>query len=213
MIRLMNIVKNLNKKISFSPLLPSVASMLLLYCRESEAYYIRQAMINQDRQYFSYTKPKFMAMVSFCSQSIRKQVKKKPAELAFDIVHYLLPIFFTSRLDKNVALEMFDSFVYGGTRILVLYIKGALCILKDKLNTARTSQQFVPIIYNYFVSIHDQTTLYQLLEISSSFHLPDRRRIKKFEDKLIPNNHHSLGNEGFLPIIDFYVSRFRIELK
>lgn len=116
LVNFLTIIKNQNIEIKFSPMIPCVASILLLYYDEFLAYIILQSMINEsieNDKYFVMNKKKFISMLTTIESIIQTNKKElydhsKSINLDFSIISlFILPVLFSKKMNKNIVLTIF----------------------------------------------------------------------------------------------------------
>lgn len=183
-----------NKHITFSPLIPTVAVLLLLYLEPSLAYLTIQQMINKSTKnswYFTLTRETFIASVSGFRGLIGSKIPaiyKKASSLGLDIAQIglaLFPVFFLPFTPIHVALTLFDSFVSEGRKILVRFAISLFDIEKTSLLQCETSEDFLNTLVRGMNMLSSPGSTQRFLEHSFKIFLSRPRHIDKFELKAL----------------------------
>lgn len=181
-----------NKHITFSPLIPTVSVLLLLYLEPSLAYLSIQQMINKSTKnswYFTLTRESFIASVTGFRALIASKIpaiSKKTFELGLDIAQIglaLFPVFFLPFTPIHVALTLFDSFVSEGRKILVRFAISLFDIQKTELLQCKTSEDFLSTLVDAMNMLSSPHSTTKFLENSFKIFLSRPRHIDKFELK------------------------------
>jgi len=183
-----------NRQITFSPLIPTVASILLLYMEPPLAYLSLQAMINkslQDSWYLPLNHEQFLASVqafrdlveSKCS-SVLKHAERIGVNIA-QIGLALFPVFFLPFMPLPTALTMFDSYVIEGRKVLVRFALSLFIQEKHSLMDASNPQQFITVLVNAMERLSAIETLCPFLKNSFSLYLSRGRHIYRLEGEAI----------------------------
>lgn len=188
---LLTIVLNQNKTIEYSPMIPSVASILSLYLKPDVAYFALQSMINQEDKYFTKTKQEFAIMLKTIEHVISSKSKSslcqhlKTLKLSIsEISLFVMPLFFSKKVDKRVSLTIFDAFIYDGRSALMRYVVGILFYLRSRLLATMTANEFMETIHNYITSLHNPTELNELIHFTFSLSFSKSKKVVAIENKL-----------------------------
>ena len=214
LISLLNIIKNQNNNVLFSPIIPSTASMLLLYLDQEKAYFALQAMINTGDRYFTLSKEKFVAsmhsfenILSYYSHRLAEHTKSLNI-LIGEIAFFVIPLFFTTKMLKEVALVICDSFVSEGRKVMVRYFIGILLRIQNQLLETNTADEFMNAIVNYLTLLQSPEEMHDLTDLSFSIRLSQERNIAPAEQKALRRK-NTVFNVNVLPMIeDFSTSHF-----
>lgn len=185
----LTVIKNQNPEIEFSPMIPSVAALLRLYLDPSKAYNCLQAMINNGNKYFTHTKQDFANTLK-AIECIVINISKKLSDFSkslklniSDVSLFIIPLLFTTRVDKNFALTIFDAFVYEGRKVLVKYMVGILMILQRKLLRTESAEEFMSVIIRYITNLYKPQELDELAELSFTLHTSKKKKMAYYERK------------------------------
>lgn len=190
----LTIILNQNKDISYSPMIPSVASILSLFLKADVAYFALQSMINQDDKYFTKDKNGFAVMLRTIENIISKNSKAdlyqhtKTLKLNIsEIPLFVIPLFFSKKVDKRVSLTIFDYFIYDGRSVLMRYVIGIVFYLRTRLLQTRTATDFMNVIYDYIVTLHNPSDLNELKKFTFSLNFSKGKKVVAIENKLKNN--------------------------
>ncbi|OHS97084.1 hypothetical protein TRFO_09636 [Tritrichomonas foetus] len=193
-----------NRGVDFSPLIPTVSALLLLYMEVPLAYLTIQSMINKSRQdswYFTLTREQFLASAQafgeLCEkrcQSIMRHAESLNLSMA-QIGLSLFPVFFLPFMPLPVALTLFDSFMIEGRKVLFRFCLNLLIQEKKNLLNSTSAQGFLTVIINAMERLHDITALKSFLKNSFKIFLSRSRHINQVEA------HAIASRSGILNII------------
>lgn len=195
----LTIVKNQNKEIQFSPMIPSVASILLLYLEPDLAYLALQSMINNTDKYFVKNKENFVSMLSTINKLIQLNNKKlydhsKSIKLDLSVVALILmPILFSKKLNRHIVLTIFDSFMNEGRTVLMRYIIALVLKLESDLIQTKSPCEFVQTIFDYIISLHNPNDIRELTRLAFGLTFIKRNRIFPLEQNERLNDHFLNG--------------------
>lgn len=208
----LTIVKNQNKEIEFSPLIPCVASILLLYYESDISYFILQSMINQNDKYFVKTKKEFTSILNSIDTLIYLNNKKLydhsvSIKLNFAVVSlFMMPVLFSTKLNKNVVLTIFDAFIHEGRTVLTRYIIGIILSIESELLKTQSSSEFMNLFFEYLISLHHPSDLEKLIHFTFNLSFMKRNKIYQIEknEKSKDNFLNELIDNELPNIDDFY---------
>ena len=185
-----------NPKITFSPLIPPVCALLLLYLEPTLVYFSIQAMINRsylDEWYFPINRESFLAsaeVVGDLSMKICPEVYKHSQVLGLSLSHVcisIFPSFFLPFLSLPVTTVIFDSFIFEGRKVLIRLCLGLLNQEKEKLLLTNNSTDFYKTILHAISSITSPSSVKNLIKNSFKIYLSRERHIIPLELKIIKN--------------------------
>ena len=186
----LTILLNQNKDITYSPMIPSVASILSLYLKPDVAYLALQSMINQEDKYFTKTKQEFAIMLKTIEQIIAKNGRAniyqhtKTLKLNIsEISLFVMPLLLSRKVDKRVSLTIFDYFIYDGRSVLMRYVIGIIFYLRTRLLATRTASDFMNVIFDYIITLHNPTELNELKEFTFSLSFSKGKKVIAIENK------------------------------
>ena len=190
----LHVVWSQNKRIEFSPLIPTVSILLLMYLEPPLAYLAIQAMINRsydDMWYFTLTRDHFLASIeafrSLVHRSFRK-IEFKCTSLGLDVAQIgiaLFPVFFLPFTPLHVALTLFDSYINEGRKIPIRVALTLFQSEEDLLLEAKTSNEFLNILIHGMDKLANVKSTQRFL--FNSFHrfLSRGSHINKYEKSAI----------------------------
>lgn len=214
----LTIIKNQNPEISFSPLIPAVTSILSKFFQPNVIIFTIQTMINKNDKYFTKTKHEFIMMLETIENFIHEHDKKIYNRSKFlnltisEIALYIVPFLISKRINKNVALTIFDDYVCEGRKALIQYTVGIISSLQHKLLIAPTALEFVNIIFDYIKSLEDPNELKKLIQFTFNLKYVKRKKIHYLEHHQQPKNgdYLSLRIGSQLPNVDDFYSQLRL---
>ena len=190
----LHVVWTRNKHIEFSPLIPTVAVILLMYMEPPLAYLSIQSMINRsvkDSWYFTLTRDQFLASVEALREIIHRKngkIEEKCASLGLDLAQIglaLFPVFFLPFTPLPVALTLFDSYASEGRKILVRF---AICLFQMEersLLSSTTPREFLMNLVRGMDKLSGVQSTRNFLIHSFDIFLSRGRHITKYEDSAI----------------------------
>lgn len=185
----LTVIKNQNPHIEFSPMIPSVVSLLRLYLDPGQTYYSLQAMINNQDKYFTYEKQDFantLKSIEYIVISFSKKLSDYSQSLKLsisDVCLFIIPLFFTKRMHKNVALTIFDSYIYEGRKVLMKYMIGILMTLQRKLLKTASAEEFMGVIIQYLSNLKDPVEMIELIKLTFSLRIAKKKKMVHYEKK------------------------------
>ncbi|OHT08571.1 TLD family protein [Tritrichomonas foetus] len=207
----LNVVKNQNRNVIFAPMIPSVASMLLLYLEPDLAYFCLQAMINANEKYFPLSKEKFLASIN-AVQFLVDGISRKLIEHAnsinlkiSEVALFILPLIFTPKINKQVSLTIFDAYINEGRKILIRFFIGFLIHIQNELLETSSAVEFMNTVLNCLSLLNSPEELKELINISYSLRLPRRKKILSAEQRAL-SEHIELYNLNVLPRIEDFAA-------
>lgn len=209
---LLTIIKNKNKDITFSPMIPSVVSILSMYLKPNLVFAAVQSMISQDDKFFTKNKQEFALMLKTIDQVVSKNSKStlyqhtKTLKLTFsEISLFVIPLLFSKNVDRRVYLTIFDAFIYDGRFVLMKYVIGIIFFLQSRLLQTRTASDFMKVINNFITSLHSPTEMNELVQFTFSLNFSKTKKILSDEKKVKTSMNFSemiFSNLNTLPKFD-----------
>ena len=188
-----------NPNIHFSPLIPTVSYLLLLYQEPSMAFLSLQSMIRrsvEDSWYFTLTQEAFIACVRAFGELAHNKcssVVSHADSLKLDIAQIalaLFPVFFMPFMPLYVALTVFDSFCVEGRKVLVRFALNLILQQKAQLLQTKSAKEFISILISGLERLSEATFLNSFISSSFNIYLSRERHIQKYEKSAL--NHQSL---------------------
>lgn len=215
--KFLTVFVNHNQIDTFSPMIPSVASILFITFRPDAAYFVLQSMYDQDSKYFTKTKKEFAIMLNtidyILSNYSRLYSKAKDLKIDFqEEALFMIPLFFTRKIDRNVSHTIFDSFFHDGRSVFIKFVVGIIVSLQPKLLQSNSAIEFMNIIRDYMFSLSSPAQLINLIHLTfhqrhskskkvMSCQLQEEEKISKIDENQI-----NLSITSPLPNIDNFVA-------
>lgn len=190
LVNFLTIIKNQNTEIKFSPMIPCVASILLLYYDEFLSYIILQSMINEsieNDKYFVMNKKKFISMLTTIESIIQINKKElydhsKSINLDFSIISlFILPVLFSKKMNKNIVLTIFDSFMHEGRSVLIRFIIGFIIDLESELLQTSSPSDFMTSLLKHITSLRHPSDIQRITSLAFGTDYTKRNRINPIE--------------------------------
>lgn len=183
-----------NQEINYSPLIPTVSALLLLYMEVPLAYISIQSMINKSRQeswYFTLTQDQLMASLHAFDQLVKKKcpsVSHHAKSLNVNIAQIgmnLLPAFFLLFLPLPIALTLFDSFTIEGRKVLFRFCLNLFIQEKKNLLNCKEAKNFVDTIISAMQKLHNIPSFKTFVKNSFNIFLSRSKHIDEIEASAI----------------------------
>jgi len=200
-VEFLHVIWSQNRHIEFSPLIPTVSCLLLLYLEPQLAYLSLQSMINRsidDSWYFTLSKEQFLASV----QGFRDLAEAKcpnivthAEKLGLNVSQIglaLFPVFFLPFTPIQVALTVFDSFVSEGRKVLVRFCLSLFIQEQKQLLQTKTPKAFLMVLVSAMDKLSEIQSMKTFISNSFKIFLSRGKHIKKYE------SHAALHKLGFL---------------
>lgn len=187
-----------NRQIEFSPLIPTVTALLLLYLEPPLAYLVIQSMINQSKEtnwYFTIKREQFLASI----QAFRDLAFSKCSDVVIhaekmglsvsQIALALFPVFFLPFMPLPVALTVFDSFVIEGRKVLVRF---CLCLFIQERKTllqSKSPDSFISILVNAMERLAQIDAMKNFIQRSFKLYISREKHMRKFENIAMIEKH------------------------
>lgn len=186
--KFLTIFVNQNHIDTFSPSIPSVASILYTSFQPEVAYFILQSMYENDDKYFTKSKREFTVMLNtieyILSKNSRLYNKTKLLKIDFhEVALFMIPLFFTKKIDRRVSNTIFDSFIHDGKSVFIRYVVGIIIILQPKLLKANSAIEFMNTINDYITSIVSPPPLNNLIHITFSQKHSKSKKVMSCQNK------------------------------
>jgi len=196
-----------NRSVEFAPLIPSVASIILMFMEPPLAYYTMQAMINRssmDSWYFTHDRNAFLAstqaierLANIHCPSVTKHAQTIGISIA-EMCLTIFPTFFLPFSTLPVALTIFDSFVFEGRKILLRLCLAVLIQEKENLLRTKDGKEFFMVLLQGIEGVSTVPTLKNLLKNSFKISLSRERHIDPAEQNAMKSKEGLLGNQQFV---------------
>ena len=186
----LKVVWSNNNGIQYSPLIPTISIILLLFMEPPLAYLSIQAMINKSREdswYFTVDKKAFHSSVIATEKLVYKKVAdvaEHAANLELNIAYIalsLMPAFFLPFMPIPVALTIFDSFIVEGRKILSRFIIQLFKQSRKELLKTTTQQEFINVIVSEMDKLSNVKELTSFLQSCFKMYLARKPHIVDLE--------------------------------
>ncbi|OHS95325.1 TLD family protein [Tritrichomonas foetus] len=158
-----------NNTIEFSPLIPIVASLLLLYMEPSLAYLSLQAMVNKSKMqegwFFCLDKKTFLAQAKVFPQICEKRVKNVTKHARIINVNIeavfisFVSLFFFPFVDLQTALTLFDIYLIEGRRFLIQFLLALFQSEEKILLQTNNADDFIEVLTDAIERLNDLNSL------------------------------------------------------
>lgn len=186
----LEVLWTMNKGIDYSPLIPTIAIILLLFMEPPLAYVTIQAMINRshdDGWYFAVDRKSYHKSIIAIEKLVQKKVAdvaKKAQEFGLNIALItltLLPAFFLPFMPLPVALTIFDSYIFEGRKVLSRFVITIFKHNREKIAKCTSPEEFSKIILSEMDGLSNPTNLNGFLNECFKMYLTRRKHICDME--------------------------------
>lgn len=181
-----------NQEVEYSPLIPAISAMLLIYMEPSLAYLSLQSIINASKDslfYLLLNKKQYCMQIEAIEKliSIRfptvfnhaRKLGIEPPQLILSI----FPSFFIPFISLPVSLTLFDSFISEGRKVFYRFILQILQNEKYNLVNTTDSSEFNRLIFNAIDRINNPDVMKAFLKKAFQIKLKRKNHIEKLEKK------------------------------
>lgn len=179
-----------NQSIEYSPMIPAIATMLLMYMEPSLAYLSIQAIINRSKESLYYVllnKSQLFAAI----ESVEKLIVSRLANVAShaqklginlpQLILSIFPSFFIPFISYPVSLTFFDSFVSEGRKIFFRFIIQIMYDERNNLTNTNDANAFGRIIFNAIDRLNDPQIMQEFIKKAFKIKLKRKKIFKKLE--------------------------------
>lgn len=179
-----------NQTIEYSPLVPAIATMLLMYMEPNLAYLSLQAIINKSKEslfYLLLNKKQFYASIEAVEKLIiirLPSVANHAQKLGIDFPQLIVsisPSFFIPFISYTVSLTFFDSFISEGRKVFFRFLLQILFDEKDNLVNTTDSSEFDRLIFNAIDRLNNPKVMNSFLKKAFKLKMKRKSHIEKFE--------------------------------
>lgn len=181
-----------NQNIEYSPMIPAIATMLLMYMEPPLAYLSIQAIINKSRESLFYVllnKKQLFAAIDSVEKLIVSRlpnVADHATKLGINLSQLILsifPSFFIPFVSYPVSLTFFDSFVSEGRKVFFRFILQILSDEKSNLIGTADENEFDRIIFNAIDRLNDPIIMKSFIKKAFKIKLKRKNIFKKLEKR------------------------------
>ena len=140
----------------------------------------------------------------------RKKLYKhsKSIKLDFSVVSlFIMPILFSKKMNKNIVLTIFDSFLNEGRSVLIRYVFSFILKLESDLLQTNHPSEFMMIIFDYIISLRSPSEMQQIVSLAFGTDQIKRKKITSIEKAERMSEHmlsKHLTNHQLPNFDDFY---------
>ena len=208
LVNFLHIIWVTNPQIICSPMIPTIATILLMYMEPPLAYLSLQAMINASRDdqhwYFTLDEKSFVASGEAIQEQVNRvipEVYRKSLELGVSLSQFvvsLFPAFFLPFSTLPVALMFFDSFALEGRKVLLRFCIGLMLQERTKLLTSTSSSDFQQVILNAIRNITNPAKAKKLIRDSFNIFL-SRKHMRTSENRALSSPSNGMSRSPMRP--------------
>lgn len=186
----LKVISYYNRQIEYSPLIPVISAMLLMYLEPPLAYLSMQSMINKSIEslyYIVITKEQFCLQIGsiqrlICSRlpNLARHTQKLNIKLS-ELLYAIFPSFFIPFLSYPSSLTICDSFISEGRKVLFRFTLEILLEEESNLLLTKDKPSFVRILFNSIEKLSHPDILAQFMQKAFKLKIKRKEHIERIE--------------------------------